>query len=113
VNRKSPFGSRQLYLLVAAVAGLAPLGAANANDFIQTAQTGYFQDAAKAPRAVVTLPSHAHVMRNSLGWEIVTYDQTYAPGAQGPVRDDEAAAARDAENRFWARMYPIGGQGTP
>lgn len=104
-------------ILVAAATALAPLAAAHANDFIPTAQAGYFQQAAAMPKSNADLMAMqgTHVRRNMLGWEIVTYDNP-AAGPQGPVREEEnpqANAARSAEESFWDRFYPIGGEGTP
>ncbi|HEX8989592.1 MAG TPA: hypothetical protein VF816_16665 [Rhodocyclaceae bacterium] len=105
-----------LRILAAAVATAAPLGLAQANDFIQTAQTGYFQEAASMPKSSdPLLAQNVHVRRTPLLWEIVTYDNA-APGAQGPIREEpnpQEQSMRAADEGFWQRMYPIGDSDTP
>lgn len=100
-------------LLVAAIAALAPLSAAQAREFIAAATSGEFQRAAaqgpalSEQAAMDDVDRHAQV--NALGWHIVIYP---APaGAQGPIRgeEDQATAAREAEQKFWRdALGPLG-----
>jgi hypothetical protein len=107
--------STSFRIFLTAAMAAAPLLQANANDFIQTNQTGYFQQAAAAPKSSGErfAAQGVHVRKNLLGWEIVTYDNP--PGPQGPVREElnpQGQAMRSADQSFWDNLYPIGGQGT-
>jgi hypothetical protein len=107
---------QQTRILVAVVAAIAPLAAAQANDLVITGQTGYFQQAAAMPKGPDMLALNGgHVRRNPLGWDFITYDTPQ--GAQGPIREDENVQemeTRGAEQKFWERtIYPIGGVDTP
>lgn len=106
-------------ILAAAVATMAPLAFAQAEEinFISTAASGHFQAMAAMPKtnADEQLMQGRHVTLTPLGWEIVTYDNPRA-GAFGPLREDfnpEATLARNAEERLWDQMSPIGGRDTP